>query len=124
MSQFCNIYLKIQMLMASLTIAEAKDDIVNLLFSFLTIPLGFLKLVAGKSSMGWIDNFYKSVVNLNSELILPLNHNNLDIDLKLFNYTKGLVHNSGVAPFYGIKYNLLDINEQKPCVYYCYYTYI
>lgn len=41
------------MLMASLTIAEAKDDIVNLLFSFLTIPLGsILKLVAGKSSMG------------------------------------------------------------------------
>ena len=47
--------------------AEAKEDFVDFLFSFLTAPLGsILKLLDGNSSLGCMDNLYKSVKDLNS----------------------------------------------------------
>lgn len=45
--------------------AEAEEGFVNLLFSFLTIPLGtIVKLLSRSSSIGCLDNLYKSVENL------------------------------------------------------------
>ncbi|QHO54005.1 uncharacterized protein LOC107474963 [Arachis duranensis] len=47
--------------------AEAEGDFVDFLFSFLTAPLGsILNLLDGYSSLGCIDNLYKSVKELNS----------------------------------------------------------
>lgn len=45
--------------------AEARDDFVDFLFSFLTIPLGtVMHLLSGNTSMCGIDNFYRSVSSL------------------------------------------------------------
>lgn len=100
--------------------AEARDDFVDLLFSFLTIPLGsMVKLLGGKSSLGCIDNLYKSVENLSAELFLQLKRDKLDVDIDIIN-TKDLLLNLGLAPQYGCKNQLLDIHEQRPPLYYCY----
>lgn len=46
---------------------EAKEDFVDFLFSFLTIPLGSInKLLRGNSCIGSIDNLYKSVEQLSA----------------------------------------------------------
>ncbi|KAL7169777.1 hypothetical protein ACSBR2_034751 [Camellia fascicularis] len=48
--------------------AEAMEDFVDLLFSFLTIPLAnVLKCLDGKSSLGCVDNLYKSLQVLNNK---------------------------------------------------------
>ena len=44
---------------------EAKEDFVDCIFGFPTIPFGsILKLLGGKSFDGWVDNLYSSVKNL------------------------------------------------------------
>ena len=41
---------------------EAKEDFMNLVLSFLTLPLGsIIRLLRGHSSLGCVDNLYKSV---------------------------------------------------------------
>ncbi|KAF5940938.1 hypothetical protein HYC85_022105 [Camellia sinensis] len=54
--------------------AEAMEDLVDLLFSFLTIPLAnVLKCLDGKSSLGCVDNLYKSVQVLNNKWFVAHN---------------------------------------------------
>ena len=44
---------------------KAKEDFVDFIFGFLTIPLGFiLKLLGGNSCVGCVDNLYNSVEHL------------------------------------------------------------
>ncbi|KDP46571.1 hypothetical protein JCGZ_08543 [Jatropha curcas] len=48
--------------------AEVGDDFVDLLFSFLTIPVGFImKEMNGAHSKGCLDYLYKSIMDLDSE---------------------------------------------------------
>uniref|UniRef100_A0A5B7B3L5 Uncharacterized protein n=1 Tax=Davidia involucrata TaxID=16924 RepID=A0A5B7B3L5_DAVIN len=48
--------------------AESGEDFVDLLFSFLTFPLGsILKLLGGKSLLGCVDNLYGSVKDLSTD---------------------------------------------------------
>ena len=44
---------------------EAKEDFVDFIFGFLTLPLGsIIKLLGGKSFVGCVDNLYNGVVRL------------------------------------------------------------
>ncbi|KAF9600488.1 hypothetical protein IFM89_009937 [Coptis chinensis] len=48
-----------------LAFAEADKDFVDILFSFLTLPMGtIVRLLQKQSMVGSIDNLYKSVENL------------------------------------------------------------
>jgi len=65
----CSLKLKITVSKSQnkILFAEAEGDFVDFLFSFLTIPLGsIINLMSGKSSLGSIDNLYRSVKDLNS----------------------------------------------------------
>ncbi|PRQ34353.1 hypothetical protein RchiOBHm_Chr5g0067861 [Rosa chinensis] len=66
--------------------AEAEEDFVNLLFSFLTIPLGFIsKQMRDSSWKGCIDQLYKSVQDLDNERYLKSNdHKNVPLSPKIF----------------------------------------
>lgn len=62
----CILSLKVTVRKSNILYAEAEGDFVDFLFSFLTTPLGsILKLLDGNSSLGCMDNLYKSVKDLN-----------------------------------------------------------
>jgi hypothetical protein len=55
--------------------AEAGDDFINFIFSFLTLHLGgVLHMLEGFSSLNCIDNLYKSVTELSTESYLISKH--------------------------------------------------
>ncbi|XP_040361903.1 uncharacterized protein LOC112165142 [Rosa chinensis] len=83
--------------------AEVREDFVNLIFSFLTLPLGFiLKQMLDSPWKGCIDQLCKGV---------------LDFDEQFFksNYHKELLCNSKLVPGFSYENNLLGIEE---AVYY------
>ena len=84
--------------------AEAEEDFVDFIFSFLTAPIGsILKLLDGNSSLGCMDNLYKSVKDLNSSwFIRPLGIPLLDPQ---------------VAPQFGLRHRPLQLYEQGTPTY-------
>ncbi|PQM36502.1 uncharacterized protein Pyn_23447 [Prunus yedoensis var. nudiflora] len=61
--------------------AEAGEDFVNLLFSFLIVPLGFiLKEMHAGSSKGCIDQLYKSIQNLDEQYLKSDYYNKMLLD--------------------------------------------
>ncbi|XP_038980138.1 uncharacterized protein LOC103710638 [Phoenix dactylifera] len=84
--------------------AEAREDLVDQLFSFLTFPLGsILKLLDKHSSLGCIDNLYESVELLSNS----------------YNYMKfkecsDMLLAPKLAPYFGCDNQLLDIGEMCP----------
>ncbi|CAK7339010.1 unnamed protein product [Dovyalis caffra] len=89
--------------------AEASDDFVDLVFSFLTIPLGcFAKEVHGSDcSIGCVNNLYNSVQQLDSDKYLKSNEH------------KEFLLSPKIAPGFGIQNQLLRLEEvvrgHKPC---------
>ncbi|XP_042499512.1 uncharacterized protein LOC122077657 [Macadamia integrifolia] len=82
--------------------AEAGEDMVNFLLSFLTLPLGsILQLLDGNSLLGSTDNLYKSVER--SKVIR-------DDILRNLLLQPGLCHSS---------YNPLQVNEYEPPSFWC-----
>lgn len=82
--------------------AEAAEDFVDLLFSFLTFPLGsIVKILEKRSSIGCIDNLYHSVEILSSEdgYIKSINHKCMLLEPKL-------------APYFGCSNQLLRVDEK------------
>nr|XP_010920704.1 uncharacterized protein LOC105044482 [Elaeis guineensis] len=81
--------------------AEAREDLVDQLFSFLTFPLGsILKLLDKHSSLGCIDNLYESVELLSNS----------------YNYMKSkecydMLLAPKLPPYFGCDNQLLDIGE-------------
>ncbi|KAH7542327.1 hypothetical protein FEM48_Zijuj02G0061800 [Ziziphus jujuba var. spinosa] len=89
--------------------AEAKTDFVNLLLSFLTIPLGhFLKQKCSSSLNGCIDHLYKSVQDLDEQRLKS-------------NYHKEMLVSPKLASDIGYENDLLGIEEASHPPYY--YTY-
>ncbi|XP_048323907.2 uncharacterized protein LOC107410943 isoform X2 [Ziziphus jujuba] len=81
--------------------AEAKKDFVNLLLSFLTIPLGhFLKQKCSSSLNGCIDHLYKSVQDLDEQSLKS-------------NYHKEMLVSPKLASGIGYENDLLEITELK-----------
>lgn len=86
--------------------AEAGGDFVNLLFSFLTLPLGFiLKQMRDSSWKGCIDQLYKSVQDLDDHYLKSTNHQNILMSPKLF-------------PGFAYKNHLLGAEEGSEASYY------
>ena len=86
--------------------AEAKKDFINLLFSFLTVPLGHMvKKTGGGSSRGCIDNLYKSVQDLDEQCFKS-------------NNCKEILVNPRVAPGFSYENDLLGIEEASHPPYY------
>ncbi|MED6167323.1 hypothetical protein PIB30_001746 [Stylosanthes scabra] len=84
--------------------AEAKEDFVNFIFSLLTIPLGsIVKKLDGNSSVGCIDNLYRSVETLDSSRCTD---------------SRSVLLNPGVAPQYGCPNQPLNIPEGELPTYY------
>ncbi|CAN6696081.1 unnamed protein product [Malus baccata var. baccata] len=78
---------------------EAQEDFVNLLCSFLTLPLGFiLKKMRNVSWKGCLDQLYKSVEDLDEQYLMS-------------NYHKELLVNPKLAPGYRYEKTLLGIEE-------------
>ncbi|XP_010920714.1 uncharacterized protein [Elaeis guineensis] len=81
--------------------AEAREDLVDQLFSFLTFPLGsILRLLDKHSSLGCIDNLYESVELLSNN----------------YNYMKSkecydMLLAPKLPPYFGCDNQLLDIGE-------------
>ncbi|XP_048323903.2 uncharacterized protein LOC125420803 isoform X2 [Ziziphus jujuba] len=89
--------------------AEAKKDFVNLLFSFLTIPLGhFIKQKCSTSLNGCIDHLYKSIQNLDEKCLKS-------------NYHKEMLVSPKLPSSIGYENDLLGIEEaSQPPYYYAY----
>ncbi|PQP98242.1 uncharacterized protein Pyn_15966 [Prunus yedoensis var. nudiflora] len=72
--------------------AEAGEEFVNLLFSSLTLPLGFIvKQMQDNSMKGWIGQLYKSVQDLDERCLKSNNHKKMLVSPKLlpgFGYKK------------------------------------
>ncbi|ONK62353.1 uncharacterized protein A4U43_C07F3010 [Asparagus officinalis] len=84
--------------------AEAGDDFADLLFSFLTFPLGaVVKLLEKNSSMGSIDNLYKSVELLSKDFGYMKSEELRDMLLAPM-----------LPPHFGCQHNLLSIEEVFP----------
>ncbi|XP_061336653.1 uncharacterized protein LOC133283755 [Gastrolobium bilobum] len=84
--------------------AEAKEDFVDFMFSFLTIPLGsIVKLLGCHSFVGCIDNLYKSVETLDSSWCTD---------------SRSVLLNPGVVPQFGCPNQPLNIPDIKPRKYY------
>ncbi|KAL5576233.1 hypothetical protein UlMin_017932 [Ulmus minor] len=63
---------------------EAKEDFIDFLFSFLTFPLGsMVKLLKGNSSLGSIDNLYKSAESLSAMDIISARSKEMILNPKL-----------------------------------------
>ncbi|CAN6696079.1 unnamed protein product [Malus baccata var. baccata] len=72
--------------------AEAGEDFVNLLFSFLTLPLGFVtKQIQDGSLKGCIDQLYWSVQDLNAQYLKSNHHKEMLLNPKL---VPGFCYNS------------------------------
>ncbi|ONI00034.1 hypothetical protein PRUPE_6G064000 [Prunus persica] len=79
--------------------AEAGEEFVNLLFSFLTLPLGFIvKQMQDNSMKGCIDQLYKSVQDLDEQCLKSNNHKKMLVSPKLL-------------PGFGYKNHPLGIEE-------------
>ncbi|CAN6696078.1 unnamed protein product [Malus baccata var. baccata] len=79
--------------------AEAQEDFVNLLCSFLTLPLGFiLEKMRNVSWKGCLDQLYKSVEDLDEQYLKS-------------NFHKELLVNPKLAPGFRYENTLLEIEE-------------
>ncbi|KAF3454606.1 hypothetical protein FNV43_RR05054 [Rhamnella rubrinervis] len=86
--------------------AEANEDSVNLLFSFLTVPLGhILKQNYSGSSNGCIDHLYKSTQDLDEQCFISSCH-------------KEMLVSPMLAPYLSYKEDLLGIKEASYPQYY------
>ncbi|XP_077225469.1 uncharacterized protein LOC143858654 [Tasmannia lanceolata] len=82
--------------------AEAGEDFIDLLFSFLTFPVGsVVKFLGTCSSIGCVDNLYKSVIDLSADGLINYNDAAKLINPKL-------------APHFLCENNLLQIEEATP----------
>ncbi|XXG89337.1 hypothetical protein AAC387_Pa12g1359 [Persea americana] len=83
--------------------AEGGEELPNLLFSFLTFPLGsIVKCLGSDTSMGCLDNLYKSVEGLSNN------------DLIRSEECKAMLLDPKLAPYFSCKNQLLQIVEQVP----------
>eukprot|EP00268_Persea_americana_P057950 TRINITY_DN6978_c0_g1_i1.p1 TRINITY_DN6978_c0_g1~~TRINITY_DN6978_c0_g1_i1.p1 ORF type:complete len:286 (+),score=50.53 TRINITY_DN6978_c0_g1_i1:87-860(+) len=83
---------------------EGGEEIADLLFSFLAFPLGsIVKCLDGCTSMGCLDNLYKSVEDLSCK------------DSMKSEEFKSMLLNPRIASYFGTKNQLLHIEEQVPC---------
>ncbi|PRQ34340.1 hypothetical protein RchiOBHm_Chr5g0067721 [Rosa chinensis] len=107
--EMISVKLKVSKSRKMVCFAEAGEDFVNLLFSFLTIPLGFiLKQMQDYSWKGCIDQLYKSVQDLDDEQYLKSNdHKNILLSPKIF-------------PCFSCKNHIFGIQEGKASYYYAY----
>ncbi|RWR83866.1 hypothetical protein CKAN_01264000 [Cinnamomum micranthum f. kanehirae] len=84
--------------------AEAGEEFADLLFSLLAFPLGsIVKCLGGRTSMGCLDNLYKSVEDLNFK------------DCMKYEEFKAMLLDPKLPPYFGTKNQLLQIEEQAPC---------
>ncbi|XP_034218730.1 uncharacterized protein LOC117630099 [Prunus dulcis] len=89
--------------------AEAGEDFVNLLFSFLTLPLGFIvKNMKNSSLKGCIGHLYQTIQDLDGQYMISDHHKQMLLDPKL-------------VPGFCYKNSLLGIEETS--YYYSYYTF-
>jgi len=89
--------------------AEASENFVDFMFSFLTIPLGsIVKVLDGNSFVGCVDNLYKSVESLDSSWCTN---------------SRSMLLHPGVAPQFGCPNQPLNIPHVKtPTATYYYGT--
>ncbi|XP_008220154.1 PREDICTED: uncharacterized protein LOC103320274 [Prunus mume] len=85
--------------------AEAGEDFVSLLFSFLTLPLGFiLKNMKDGSLRGCISHLYKTIQDLDGQYMISNHHNEMILDPKLvpgFCYKNSLLGIETSSYYYG-----------------------
>ncbi|XP_047173213.1 uncharacterized protein LOC124841075 [Vigna umbellata] len=88
--------------------ADADEDFADLLFSFMTLPLGgVLHMLEGKSSLSCIDKLYKSISELSPDRYLRSQR------------VKEELANPKCAPLFTISDQILPIGEDILPVYYC-----
>lgn len=86
--------------------AEAEEDFVNLLFGFLTVPLGFIvKHMREASSRGCIDQLYKSIQDLDEKYLKS-------------NYHKDILLNPKLYPGFCYENHLLGVEDGSVASYY------
>ncbi|KAJ6814039.1 uncharacterized protein M6B38_139100 [Iris pallida] len=82
--------------------AEADDDFLNILFSFLTLPLGSLiKILNKNTGIGRVDNLYRSAEDLSLE----------DIESE---QSRSILLSPKLGPFFGCSNNILKLDEINP----------
>ncbi|XXG62173.1 hypothetical protein AAC387_Pa05g0593 [Persea americana] len=83
--------------------AEGGEEFSDLLFSLLAFPLGsIVKCLGGRTSMGCLDNLYKSVQGLYFK------------DCMKSEECKAMLLDPKLPPYFGTKNQLLQIEEQAP----------
>ncbi|KAJ6814038.1 uncharacterized protein M6B38_139095 [Iris pallida] len=82
--------------------AEADDDFLNILFSFLTLPLGSLIMILKKNTgTGCVDNLYRSAEDLSLEYFES-------------EQSRGILLSPKLGPFFGCSNNILKLDEINP----------
>ncbi|KAL7169681.1 hypothetical protein ACSBR2_034666 [Camellia fascicularis] len=98
--------------------AEAKEDFVDLLFSFLTIPLAnVVNCLGGDSSLGCIDNLYKSVKGLDDKWFVTCSKSQ-STGYPRTQSLKGLLLNPGLASKFSCSGQHFQLEERTPRSYY------
>ncbi|KAL7251602.1 hypothetical protein ACSBR1_013445 [Camellia fascicularis] len=98
--------------------AEAKEDFVDLLFSFLTIPLAnVVNCLGGDSSLGCIDNLYKSVKGLDDKWFVTCSKSQ-SMGYPGTQSLKGLLLNPGLASKFSCSGQHFQLEERTPRSYY------
>ncbi|XXG62170.1 hypothetical protein AAC387_Pa05g0591 [Persea americana] len=84
--------------------AEGGEEFADLLYSLLAFPLSsIVKCLGGRTSMGCLDNLYKSVQSLYFK------------DCMKFEERKAMLLDPKLPPYFGTKNQLLQLEEQAPC---------
>ncbi|CAL5422666.1 unnamed protein product [Camellia sinensis] len=98
--------------------AEAKEDFVDLLFSFLTIPLAnVVNCLGGDSSLGCIDNLYKSVKGLDDKWFVTCSKSQ-SMGYPGTQSLKGPLLNPGLASKFSCSGQHFQLEERTPTNYY------
>ncbi|CAL8999068.1 unnamed protein product, partial [Prunus brigantina] len=101
--------------------AEAGEDFVNLLFSFLTLPLGFIvKNMKSSSLKGCIRHLYKTIQDSDGEYMISDHHKEMLLDPKLvpgFCYKNSLLGIEETSYYYSSKTLATDrsLFSSEPC---------
>ncbi|KAJ6818791.1 uncharacterized protein M6B38_131600 [Iris pallida] len=82
--------------------AEADDNFLNILFTFLTLPLGSLiKILNKNTGTGCVDNLYRSAEDLSLEYIES-------------EQSRSILLSPQLGPFFGCSNNILKLDEINP----------
>ncbi|KAF7825583.1 DUF674 family protein [Senna tora] len=100
--------------------AKVENDFVDLLFSFLTLPVGTLEhILGGDSCLGWLSKLYTSVVDLNAKFFDSMDLKEMIINPEESMDLKQMLINPEVALHFKVTSKFLKVRKVTHPKYCC-----